>query len=232
MFIKLARMVKMKKIVIDNNLLLFCPDLHLGCIEYSVNIENGSLKLWNEISNQINIIRKNIELNDIIKIKNINDSRSLYKKIGKDPYKYRISSEALLRRIIQGKGLYKINNVVDVNNLISIKSKLSVGSYDIDKLGEFITFRIGEKGESYNGIGKGIINIENLPVFADEFGVYGSPTSDSERAMISDKTKNVLTVLIAFSKDSGLEEHLEDAVMACRTYVEAQNVHSYIITGI
>lgn len=219
----------MKKLVIDNNLLFFCPDLQLGCIEYSVNVEDGSSELWNEITNQINKIRKNIELNDIIKIKNINDSRNLYKKIGKNPYKYRLSSEALLRRIIQGKGLYKINNVVDVNNLISIKSNLSVGSYDIDKLGELITFRIGEKEESYNGIGKGIINIENLPVFSDEFGVYGSPTSDSERAMISDKTKNVLTVLIAFSKDSGIEGYLEEAVELCRTYVGAKKINSYII---
>lgn len=221
----------MKKIVIDNNLLFFCPDVQLGCIEYSANVEDGSSELWNEITNQINRIRKNIELGDIIKIKNIDDSRNLYKKIGKNPFKYRISSEALLRRIIQGKGLYKINNVVDVNNLISIKSKLSVGSYDIDKLGETITFRIGEKGESYNGIGKGIINIENLPVFSDEFGVYGSPTSDSERAMISNKTKNILTVLIAFSEDSGIEKYLEEAVELCRIYVGAKKIKFNIIKG-
>lgn len=219
----------MKKFVIDNNLLSVCPDIQLGCIEYTIKVEKGGFELWNQISEQINKIKENIKIDNIIKIKNISDARNLYKKIGKDPYKYRISSEALLRRIIQGKGLYKINNVVDANNLISIKSNLSVGSYDIDKLGEVITFRIGERGESYKGIGKGMINIEDLPVFSDEFGVYGSPTSDSERAMISDRTKNVLTILIAFSNDSGIEKYIEEAKEIFRVYVGASKINSYII---
>lgn len=221
----------MKRLEIDNNLSNICPDIKLGCIEYFVNVEAGNSELWNEITDQMNIIKKSLTLDDIIKIKNITDSRNLYKKIGKNPYKYRVSSEALLRRIIQGKGLYKINNVVDANNLISIKSYLSVGSYDIDKLGEHITFRIGEKEESYKGIGKGIINVENLPVFSDEFGVYGSPTSDSDRALISNKTKNALTVLISFSNNSGIEKYLEEAVEIFKTYVGARKINSYIIKG-
>ena len=219
----------MKKLIIDDNLLLICHDIQLGCIEYSVNVVEGNSELWNEIAVQINKIKESITLDDITKIKNIRDSRSLYKKIGKNPYKYRISSEALLRRIIQGKGLYKINNVVDANNLISIKSNLSVGSYDIDKLGECIFFKIGKKGESYKGIGKGMINIESLPVFSDEFGIYGSLTSDSERAMISDETKNVLTILIAFSNDSGIEKYMEEAIEVLKIYIGAEKINSYIV---
>lgn len=218
----------MKTIKIDEKLLEVCPNLQLGCISYSVNVEKGNEELWREINKQISYITTNMTMEDVYKQKNIEDSRNLYKSIGKDPHRYRVSSEALIRRIVQGKGLYKINNVVDANNLISIISKLSVGSYDTDKLGENLVFRIGKKGESYKGIGKDIINIENLPVFSDEFGAYGSPTSDSEKAMITNDTKNVLTVLIAFSNDAGLEQYMSEAIKILENYVGAKNISTHI----
>ncbi len=218
----------MKKIVIDNKLLNVCPNMKLGCIQYNTDIQKGSKELWQEISKSIKEIEENMTIDDVSKEKNIIDSRELYKKIGKDPHRYRISSEALIRRILQGKGLYEINNVVDANNLISINSKLSVGSYDIDKLGEKLTFRIGKKGESYKGIGKNIINIENLPVFSDEFGAYGSPTSDSEKAMITNESKNILTVLIAFSDNADLEKNLQSATEILSKYIGAENINTYI----
>lgn len=218
----------MKIISIDKKLLEVCPNLQLGCINYSVNVEKGNEELWDEINKEISKITNNMTMEDVYKQKNIESSRNLYKLIGKDPHRYRVSSEALIRRIVKGKGLYKINNVVDANNLISIISKLSVGSYDTDKLGENLIFRIGEKGESYKGIGKDIVNTENLPVFSDEFGAYGSPTSDSEKAMITNDTKNVLTVLIAFSDDAGLEQYMSEATKILEKYVGAKNISTYI----
>ena len=218
----------MKKIKIDNELLKVCPEIQLGCIQYSANVVKENRELWNQINTIINEISQDMTIDEIGSQKNIKDSRELYRKIGKDPHRYRISSEALIRRILQGKGLYKVNNVVDANNLISIISKLSVGSYDIDKLGNELSFRIGKKGESYKGIGKDIINTENLPVFADEKGAYGSPTSDSEKAMITSNSKNILTVLIAFSNDSGLEEYMTRSVEILKDYIGAKNVETYI----
>ena len=218
----------MKIISIDKKLLDVCPNLQLGCINYSVNVEKGNEELWDEINKEISKITNNMTMEDVYKQKNIESSRNLYKLIGKDPHRYRVSSEALIRRIVQGKGLYKINNVVDANNLISIISKLSVGSYDTDKLGENLIFRIGKKGESYKGIGKDIVNTENLPVFSDEYGAYGSPTSDSEKAMITNDTKNVLTVLIAFSDDAGLEQYMSEATKILEKYVGANNISTYI----
>lgn len=218
----------MKKIKIDRELLKVCPDIQLGCIQYSANVVKENKELWNQINTIITEILQDMTIDKIGSQKNIKDSRELYRRIGKDPHRYRISSEALIRRILQGKGLYKVNNVVDANNLISIISKLSVGSYDIDKLGNELSFRIGKKDESYKGIGKDIINTENLPVFADENGAYGSPTSDSEKAMITSNSKNILTVLIAFSNDSGLEEYMTRAVEILKNYIGAKNVETYI----
>ena len=221
----------MKRIKIADELTRVCPGVQLGCIMYSAKVEKENVELWKRINDIISEISTNMSLEDIGNEKNIKDSRDLYKKIGKDPHRYRISSEALIRRIIQGKGLYKVNNIVDANNLISIVSKFSVGSYDVDKLGKNLSFRIGKQGESYKGIGKDIINIENLPVFADENGPYGSPTSDSEKAMITNNTRKILTVLISFSGDSDLEKNMKEAVSILKDYIGVTDIETYICKG-
>jgi DNA/RNA-binding domain of Phe-tRNA-synthetase-like protein len=161
--------------------------------------------------------------------KNIRESRAAYRILGKEPSRYRVSSEALIRRILQEKPLYHINNVVDTNNLISIETKYSCGSYDLDKLGEDLVFRIGKTGESYKGIGKEIVNIENLPVFADERGAYGSPTSDSERAMITKDTSRVLTLLISFGDLGTLERDLRKARLYLEKYAKAGDIRTEMV---
>lgn len=217
----------MKIITIDNKLSKICPNIQLGCIQYTATVKKENKELWEEISNIAKNIESSMVIEDIAKEKNIYNSRQLYKKLGKEPNRYRISSESLLRRILQKKGLYKINNIVDCNNLISITSKFSVGSYDVDKIGQNLTLKIGSKLDSYKGIGKDIINTENLPVFADENGAYGSPTSDSERAMITDNTKNILTVLISFENDN-LENHMKNAIEILEKYANAKNIETNI----
>src|SRR5699024_7102587 len=161
-------------------------------------------------------------------IPNIKESRAAYRAFGKDPSRYRVSSEALIRRIGQGKGLYQVNTVVDVNNLISIRSGFSVGSYDAARIGEELTFRIGREGETYKGIGKDQVNIEHLPVLADEAGAVGSSTSDSERAMITEEAQEVLTLIYSFSPGDELERALEYGNEYLEKYAGASDVESWI----
>jgi DNA/RNA-binding domain of Phe-tRNA-synthetase-like protein len=124
---------------------------------------------------------------------------------GKDPARYRGSAEALLRRIIAGKGLPRINAVVDIINLVSVESRLPIGLYDLAHVQGDIVFRAGSAGETYKGIGKYDLNLEGLPVFCDALGPHGSPTSDSERTMVTSETKNVLAVIISFSGKEGFD---------------------------
>ena len=131
-----------------------------------------------------------------------------------------MSSEALIRRIGQGKGLYEVNTVVDVNNLISIESGFSVGSYDVSQISEELVFRIGQKGE---------IKIEALPVLADKDGAIGSSTSDSERAMITEDVTEVLTLIYSFSGNDDLEKALEYGRKYLEEYAGAQNLESWIV---
>ena len=165
----------------------------------------------------------------INEIPNIRESRAAYKAFGKDPSRYRVSSEALVRRIGQGKGLYEVNTVVDVNNLISVESGFSVGSYDTSKIEDDLVFRIGREGETYKGIGKDEIHIECLPVLSDEKGAIGSSTSDSERAMITEEAAEVLTLIYSFSENEDLEAALDYGKKYLETYAGAQDVEAWIV---
>ena len=218
----------MKKISIDTNLSDVCNGIKLGCIQYNVCVAKSDKILLQKLDAICQSVEENYTLEKIGNHAAIKAARDLYRSVGKDPYRYRISSEALMRRIVQGKGIYHINNVVDCNNLISIKTGLSVGSYNTDNLIGSLIFRVGNKEESYKGIGKEIINVENLPVFADDNGAYGSPTSDSERAMITNSTTNVLTVLISFDESFDMDEAIEEAVNILQECVNATDIETCI----
>ena len=217
------------EVQIDKQLKDSC-NVNIGCIFYKTCVRKTNNELWDYINNVvINKIQRTFTLENLTEQTNIKTSRKAYKSLGKEPSRYRVSSEALIRRILQGKGLYKINNIVDTNNLISIETGYSVGSYDLQKLQGNINFRIGKDGESYKGIGKEMINIERLPVFADDIGAYGSPTSDSTRAMITEKSKEMLTVVISFNGIKGLEESIDLAKRYLIQFANAENISSIII---
>jgi len=128
--------------------------------------------------------------------------RAAFKAIGKDPSRYRPSSEALTRRVLAGKPLYSVNNVVDCGNLVSLMTGVPVGCYDAAWLkGDAVTFRVGTPGETYDGIGRGEINLECLPVLADEEGAFGTPFSDSARTAITENTHNLKFVLYGLNID-------------------------------
>ena len=219
----------MINIIIDNILKEKCPNLTLGCIIANVKVNDFNEDLWKEITNECNNIETSLEIKDILTLENIKASRDAYKKFKKDPSKYRLSSESLLRRIVKGLGLYKVNTIVDINNLISLKTNYSVGTYDLDKLNGDILFTLGHEGERYEGIGRGEINLENLPVFEDAIGKFGSTTSDSTRAMITKDTKSILMNIISFNGDINMESHINNAKNLLELYSDAKILETRII---
>lgn len=220
----------MKNLKIDPEMKRLWPATRVGCLQYKVTVEKKNEEMWKYLKKDIYKKTKDAIFDyGINEIPNIKESRAAYKAFGKDPSRYRVSSEALIRRIGQGKGLYEVNNVVDVNNLISIESGFSVGSYDTANIEEDLVFRIGKPGETYLGIGKDEINIEALPVLADENGAIGSSTSDSRRAMITDTAKEVLTLIYSFSENQDLERTLKYGKKYLEQYVKAEEIESWIV---
>ena len=219
-----------KNLVIDSRMKELWPAVRVGCLQYQVQVEKKNPELWAYLKKEIYKKAKDAIFDYVVnEIPNIKESRAAYKAFGKDPSRYRVSSEALIRRIGQGKRLYEVNTVVDVNNLISIESGFSVGSYDAARMGEDLVFRIGEAGETYKGIGKEEIKIDALPVLADEQGAIGSSTSDSERAMITEEAQEVLTLIYSFSDNQDLEKALESGKRYLEQYAKTSGLQSWIV---
>jgi DNA/RNA-binding domain of Phe-tRNA-synthetase-like protein len=122
--------------------------------------------------------------------------RGMFREWGMDPSRYRPSSEALLRRVVQGKGLYRVSNIVDIGNLGSIETGWPYGCYDRSRIRSPIVFRHGLAGEKYERVGKEMWHLEGRPVLADCEGPFGSPISDSTRSMITEATTTQALVVI------------------------------------
>ncbi len=207
-----------------------CSGIRLGVISSDIKYEKESNELWTEIEQAISGIKNTLKQNQIADLPVIRHTRGVYLALGKEPARYRCSAEALLRRVVQGKGLYRVNNVVDIINLISLSFHFSIGCYDFDKLSEPVEFDIGKDGESYRAIGRGIMNIAYLPTFRDSYGPFGSPTSDSERTMITAKTKNILIIIIDFEGSEPLADAMDKTTLCLNQYAYARNPQSLIIS--
>ena len=186
-------------VTIDEALKKKCPRVALGCITAVVEAPPAPPDLTALMNKRVDEILKLPFARGVLESPEIVATRAAYKALGKDPARYRGSAEALLRRIIAGKGLPQINAVVDVINLVSVESRLSIGLYDLANVNGDIQFRAGRAAETYKGIGKYDPNLESLPVFSDATGPHGSPTSDSERTMVTSGTKNVIAIIISFT---------------------------------
>lgn len=162
-------------------------------------------------------------------------TRRALKALGKDPSRYRPAAEALRRRLVQGKELWRVSNLVDLNNLVSLRTGLSIGAYDMARLSPPLALRRGESGESYAGIGRGPLNLEGLPVLADASGPFGSPVSDSERSMVGEATREALMVLFGFVDDEAGGEAIEEAASLAaeglRAWCGAGDITSWRVEG-
>ncbi len=220
----------MSVIYIDDSIRSICPDLAIGLIEYEAAVIAHHSELWEKIEHECAVIMEKFKIEQLAELPEIADCRKFYKQCGKDPSRYRVSSEALIRRILQGKGLYKVNSIVDFNNLVSIRSLFSVCSYDREQLSGDITFRIGQPGESFKGIRKEMINLEGLPVFSDDFGPFGSPTHDSERTMITEKSRHIMTKIMSFSGNKLLQPVMDYSAGILRDILQISVFSIHIIT--
>jgi DNA/RNA-binding domain of Phe-tRNA-synthetase-like protein len=159
--------------------------------------------------------------------------RAMFRSWGLDPSKYRPSSEALLRRVAQGKGLYSISNVVDIVNLGSIETAWPYGCYDREKILPPITLRPGAHGEKYEGIGRRVWHLHGRPVLADAVGPFGSPISDSTRTMITGETHSLLVTIFApaSAPEASLDKALGRLAERLERWAAAAGIQREILHG-
>lgn len=209
-------------IEISNKIRNFCPDFVGAAVFASVSNSPHNIDLWENITNYTNNYKATHQLEDIKNNKAIQATREAYKKLGKDPNRYRPSAEALCRRIVRGLPLYQINTLVDLINLISIHTGYSIGGFDSEKIaGNKLVLDIGMANEPFEAIGRGFLNIEGLPVYRDDIGGIGTPTSDNERTKLNLETKQFLAIINGYSGKDGLENAVKSMHDLLIKYTEA-----------
>lgn len=206
----------------------------LGFVGAAVSAEVVNTKynedLWKEIEEWGTRYRSGYTTETIKHISGIEATRRVYRACGKDPSRYRPASEALIRRMLQGKALYQIDTLVDLVNLASIAYGYSIGGFDADKfVGDTLTLGVGREGEPYEGIGRGMLNIAGLPVYRDAAGGVGTPTSDNERTKMEMSTKNVLVLINGYDgNEDNVRANAEFLVRLFEKYAQGKNCSYFV----
>ena len=211
-------------ITIEDTLRQLFPSIKLGVLQASVIIKPSGDVQKNDMLRVCDELAKILTSEAIRALPVVEITKNAYRKMGKDPNRYRPSAESLLRRVASGKGLYFVNNAVDALNMVSVQTGFSICGYDADKIEGNASFGTGTENELYEGIGRGILNIENLFVFRDGKGAFGTPTSDSTRTMVTESTKRFLMIFPSFSSDDGLDKALQLSSGYLEKYADATNI--------
>lgn len=220
------------KITFDNAIIKAAPGIKILLIEADIDNSPTSDALWAEIEGACAAVKAAYPMEAVRHRPAIDATRNAYKALGKEPNRYRPSAEALCRRAVKGLDLYRSLTAIDLINLISLTTGVSIGGFDSDKIvGDTLTLGVGAEGEPYQAIGRGELNIAGLPVFRDAVGGIGTPTSDNDRTKLEPGTRR-LTMTVNLYGDG---EHTPEEVEALTrrlltTYAHSQNINVSIWT--
>lgn len=216
-------------ISVDNILKEALPQLVLGGIIVEVKVDESQIELLSLLDKELKVLEAIHTPESIRELSTVKANKNAYRTLGKDPNRYRPAAEALLRRVANGKGLYHINNVVDILNLISLKTGFSICGYNYDAIHGDVLMGIGEENEPYKGIGRGDVNIAKLPVFRDDIGAFGNPTSDSNRTMVSEDASKFLMIIIGFEGEELINGALDEAKKLLEQYANGKEIERFFV---
>ena len=217
-------------IIVSEEIESVCPTFVGACVEANVVNTPYCQELWDEIHALGEKYKETLTTESLKEMSGIAATRKVYRACGKDPSRYRPASEALIRRMLQGKELYQRDTLVDLVNLASIAYGYSIGGFDADKFeGDTLTLGVGKAGEPYEGIGSGMINIEGLPVYRDKIGGVGTPTSDNERTKMNIDTTHLVVLINGYDGDEQhVRENAEYIIQLLKKYCQSDG-GSYFI---
>ncbi|MDE6397641.1 MAG: hypothetical protein K2K84_10260 [Muribaculaceae bacterium] len=203
------------------------PALTVALIEADINNPETDDALWAQIETVARRIKDSYEMEMVNKRPAIAATRTAYKAFGKEPNRYRPSAEALTRRAVKGLELYRTLAVIDLVNLVSLATGHSIGAFDADQIkGGVLTLGVGHEGEPYEAIGRGQLNIHGLPVWRDEIGGVGTPTSDNDRTKLSPVTQHLVMTVNMYSAEPSADETVGMLVELLERYASATNIQT------
>ncbi len=172
------------------------PTINIGfAIIKGVQIQKSLPELEEEKAALIERVQK-MTTDDINAMPSIQSYRKMYKEMKVDWHSRRPSPEALLRRVIKGKGLYTVNTCVDAYNLVVMKHGISSGAFDLDTI-EFPTvLRLAKEGETIHLLGDAepTVYMPTEIAYFDQKGGYNIDFNyrDSQRTAVTLETKNLM----------------------------------------
>lgn len=216
---------------VSSSIASLLPHVVIGLLQCKVSNTSYNDELWTDIEDYSKQFKQTYQLADINQRETIAATREAYRKTGKEPNRYRPSAEALCRRLVKGESLYRISTIVDCINLISVKTGYSIGGFDRDSIiGNSLELGIGQAGEEFYAIGRGLLNIEGLPVYRDEKGPIGTPTSDHERTKISLNTHHLVLIVNGFDGSiTSVQQTLDYSRELLLKYTNASNISEKIV---
>jgi len=206
---------------IDIQLKTRFPELKvLTCEIEGVKVEKQSVELEKFEDEIMKHVRERYNLESLKDGSTFRAYRDFFWKIGIDPTKIRPAAEALIRRILGGKTIPRINTLVDAYNLASIKTEIALAAFDADKLKGELIMRFAEKGEEFLGIGMEkpmLLKGGEIVVSDGEKLVAVYPHRDADDTKITEKTKNVM--LLVCGVPSIGEETLQKAARVALEHI-------------
>lgn len=172
---------------------------HEGLSVHEIDIEGLSITRetpeLNDFKNEVaSKVRNEYDLEKLKDVETIRKYRDFFWRLGIDPTKIRPASEALIRRILQGKDLPKINTAVDAYNLVSIETHIAIGAFDDASLKGGLLMRTAEEGENFLGIGMKetkILKGQEIVISDEEKLIAIYPYRDADNTKVTDKTESI-----------------------------------------
>lgn len=186
-------------ISIDRHLASEYPDLEVvALVIANIKVERTSAELETLKKQIAGEIEDKYDLEALKNDQRIRRYRDFFWSLGIDPTKIRPASEALIRRILQGKPIPRINTAVDAYNLASVKHNVAIGSFDLDRFDGPLLMRRASRDEKFHGIGMErpkILNGDEIVISDDEKLVAIYPYRDSDITKVTLGTKNIFSLM-------------------------------------
>lgn len=220
----------MKTLVVSDEIRAKAPALRVLQIEAEIENPDTPEALWADLEALAADVHGRYAMEMVNKRPAIAATRTAYKACGKEPNRYRPSSEALMRRMVKGLELYRTAAVIDLINLLSVACGHSIGGFDADRIdGDTVTLGIGREGEPYEAIGRGPLNIAGMPVWRDNTGGIGTPTSDNERTKLTPSTRRLLMIVNMYGDEMPVADIEALARRLLVTYASAKNIQTRLL---
>ncbi len=173
----------------------------LGIFSYygfvsDVYVEKGRVDVREYSRRLVDDLLKSYRVETIKDLPTIRSYRNVMWRLGIDPTKVRVSSEALLRRVLKSGSFPLINNVVDACNIASLETLIPISVFDFDKVKGPLELRHSRTGERMVDIDDNVRDLNGGEVVLSDSNsiLHIYPHRDSKAASVDLSTKNVLVV--------------------------------------